>query len=218
MASDIEMDPIPFPSAAIFLDKDGTLVENLPYNVDPARMKLARGAGDALRQFQAAGYLLFVISNQSGVARGLFPEEALKGVRERLEQMLLSEGVKLDGFYYCPHFPEGKVGKYAVTCFCRKPSPGMLFQAVREHGLNRTASWMIGDILTDVECGRRAGCKTILLDNGNETEWLSGPFRRPDYTARDLAETAKIILGKAPFMPEIGGLQAELTSESDQTK
>jgi histidinol phosphatase-like enzyme len=96
----------------------------------------------------------------------------------------------LDGFYYCPHAPD-------AGCDCRKPAPGMLERAAREHGVDLRASWMIGDILDDVEAGRRAGCRTILLDNGNETEWRDGEQRCPDYVARDLAQAAAIIAAAA---------------------
>src|SRR5947209_6409951 len=99
---------------AAFLDKDGTLVENVPYNVDPARVRLAPGAAEALPRLHAAGFRLIVVSNQSGVARGLFAEEALAGVRERLRELLADLGVPLGGFHYCPHHPDGTVPRYAV--------------------------------------------------------------------------------------------------------
>src|SRR4051794_39180301 len=104
---------------AIFLDKDGTLIEDVPYNVDPGRIRLAEGAAEGLRSLHAAGFRLIVISNQSGVARGLFAEEALGGVRDRLRQLLADLGVPLDGFYYCPHHPDGAVSRYSMSCACR---------------------------------------------------------------------------------------------------
>jgi histidinol-phosphate phosphatase family protein len=179
---------------AVFLDKDGTLIEDVPYNIDPARIRLTAGAGDALRRLHAAGYRLIVVSNQSGVAHGYFAEEPLAGVEARLRELLASEGVPLDGFDYCPHHPKGSVARYAVACDCRKPAPGMLRRAIDTHGLDETACWFIGDILDDVEAGRRAGCRTILLDNGHETEWVMTPWREPHYRADDLAEAAEIIL------------------------
>jgi D-glycero-D-manno-heptose 1,7-bisphosphate phosphatase len=178
---------------AIFLDKDGTLIEDVPYNVDPGRIRLAEGAAEGLPLLHEAGFRLVVISNQSGVARGLFAEEALEGVRGRLRQLLSDLGVPLDGFYYCPHHPEGNVPRYAVTCKCRKPEPGMILAAAREHGISPEHSWFIGDILDDVEAGRRAGCRTALIDNGNETEWRRSPLRTPDLVAADLSEAARLI-------------------------
>jgi histidinol-phosphate phosphatase family protein len=179
---------------AIFLDKDGTLVEDVPYNVDPARVRLAPGAVEGLSVLHAAGYRLIVISNQSGVARGLFPESALEGVELRLRQLLDAAGVPLDGFYYCPHHPEGTLRDYAVSCACRKPEPGLILRAARERAIEPARSWFVGDILDDVEAGRRAGCRTVLIDNGNETTWKLGPMRRPHLVAADLAQAARLIL------------------------
>jgi histidinol-phosphate phosphatase family protein len=176
----------------VFLDKDGTLVEDVPYNVDPAQVRLTPNAHAGLRRLHAAGYLLVVISNQSGVARGLFAEDALRAFEQRLRELL--PHVPLAGFYYCPHHPDGVVKAYAVECDCRKPAPGLVLRASRELGIEPSRSWFVGDILNDVEAGRRAGCRAVLIDNGNETEWLRGPLREPDLTARDLDEAAGLIL------------------------
>ncbi|MBX6313276.1 MAG: HAD family hydrolase, partial [Isosphaeraceae bacterium] len=178
---------------AVFLDKDGTLIEDVPYNVDPDLIRLAPGAAEGLTRLWAAGYRLVVISNQAGVARGLFPEEALAAVEKRLRDLMAGLGVPLAGFYYCPHHPEGTVVGYAVACDCRKPAPGLILRAAREQGIDLTRSWFIGDILHDIEAGRRAGCRTILIDNGHETEWVLSPLRRPHRVAADLAEAARII-------------------------
>jgi histidinol-phosphate phosphatase family protein len=173
---------------AVFLDKDGTLVEDVPFNVDPARVRLGPGAAEGLAALHAGGFLLVVVSNQSGVAGGLFPESALTGVWARLGALLAP--VPLAGCYHCPHGP-------ADGCDCRKPEPGLLRRAAAELGIDLARSWMVGDILNDVEAGRRAGCRTVLIDNGNETEWAPGPDRRPHHTAPDLARAARVILGDA---------------------
>src|SRR5579875_2452690 len=141
---------------AVFLDKDGTIIENVPYNVDPALIRLAPGAEEGLERLHRAGYLLFVVSNQSGVARGYFPESALEGVAARLEELLAAFGVPLSGFAYCPHHPEALVEGYAVTCDCRKPEPGLILRMAAEHGIDLARSWMIGDILDDIQAGRAA--------------------------------------------------------------
>lgn len=178
---------------AIFLDKDGTLVENVPYNVNPDLIELTWMAGPALQLFQKMGYALIVISNQAGIAKGVFTESSLEPVRHRLGELLAQYGVSLGGFYYCPHSQEGIINSYAIDCTCRKPMPGMLCRAAWEHDIDLARSWMIGDILDDVEAGRRAGCSTVLIDNGNETEWKTGAYRTPHLTVPNLYAAAKKI-------------------------
>lgn len=173
---------------AVFIDKDGTLVENVPYNVDPARLLLARGAAEAIAAFAAHGFRIIVVSNQPGIALGKFSEKALASIEKRLRKLLPA----LDAFYYCPHGPRS-------GCGCRKPAPGLLERAAREHDIDLAASWMIGDILDDVEAGRRAGCRTVLLDNGNETEWQVTPERVPERIAHDLPEAAALVLDCLAF-------------------
>lgn len=185
---------------AIFLDKDGTLIDDAPWNVAPQRITLGRGAGPALRLLARLDFRLFVVTNQAGIAFGRFRETAMQDVSERLHALLRDEQLTLDGVYYCPHHPDGHVARYATDCHCRKPMPGMLLKAAHEHGIDLRASWMIGDILHDVEAGNRAGCRTILLDNGNETEWRLGPRRIPTRMAPDLYTAAVLIAshGDAP--------------------
>ena len=179
---------------AVFLDKDGTLIDDVAYNVDPVRITLARGAAEGLYLLVRRGYRIVVVSNQPGVALGIFPEHALGGVESRLRELLRDVGVPLSGFHYCPHLPGGRLPEYAVPCACRKPASGLLSRAAREHGLDLASSWMVGDILDDVEAGRGAGCRTVLIDNGNETEWDLTPGRRPDKVAADLFEAAALIV------------------------
>ncbi|AKD54000.1 D-glycero-alpha-D-manno-heptose-1,7-bisphosphate 7-phosphatase [Spirosoma radiotolerans] len=179
---------------AVFWDKDGTLIPDIPYNVDPARITLYPDAGDSLYRLKTAGYKLIIISNQSGVARGRFTENDLAGVWERLTRLLAPFGAEPDGFYYCPHDPNGSVQPYAGSCLCRKPEPGLLMKAAQEHRIDLSQSWMVGDILNDVEAGNRAGCRTILLDRGNETEWLMNAHRQPTTTAATLSEATEYML------------------------
>jgi histidinol-phosphate phosphatase family protein len=180
---------------AIFLDKDGTLLEDVPYNVEPRLMRLAPRAGEALGLL-APRYRLIVISNQSGVAHGYFDESALVGVERRLGELLAAYDVELSGFYYCPHHPQGQVTAYRVACDCRKPQPGLIKRVANERGIDLARSWMLGDILDDVEAGRLAGCRTVLIDNGGETEWKLSLQRRPDFTASDLYVAAEWILAQ----------------------
>lgn len=183
-------------SRAIFLDKDGTLIENEPYNVDPAKIRFYPDVRESLHMFAEARYLLVVVSNQPGVARGFFPEEALRKVEHALRRGLREMGVSLAGFYYCPHDPKGSVPQYSVECECRKPRPGLLVQAAQELDIELEKSWMMGDILNDVEAGNRAGCRTVLVDRGNETEWHYNELRRPDLMVRDMRDAAAKICGE----------------------
>ncbi len=186
---------------AAFLDKDGTLIEDVPYNVDPDQIRLAPGVGEGLAQLRAARFWLIVVSNQSGVARGLFSESALGGVEDRISELLAGFGVDLDGFYYCPHHPEGVEPRYAMTCECRKPAPGLILKAAREHAVDLDRSWFIGDILNDVEAAHRAGCRAALINNGNETEWERSPLRWPEFVAADFAAAARLIVAEAEAGP-----------------
>ncbi|HSH31187.1 MAG TPA: HAD family hydrolase [Candidatus Saccharimonadales bacterium] len=186
---------------AVFIDKDGTLIEDVPYNVRPELIRLLPGVGDGLRLLQADGYQLIIVSNQAGAAYGFFAETDLVVVVRRIQQLVARLGARLDDFYFCPHHPEGTVPTLATVCTCRKPSPGLIKRAAKQHQLDLTKCWMIGDILNDVEAGRRAGCRTVMVDNGNETEWHYGSLRQPDYQVNNFWQAAQLITGKAdPLM------------------
>lgn len=179
---------------AVFLDKDGTLIRNIPYNVNPDLISLMPNAAAGVKLLQDRGYVPIIVSNQSGVALGYFTEADLIGVTAKIRLLLGEEGITVHGFYYCPHFAEGIVQPYAYACNCRKPLPGMLLAAARHFTISLADSWMIGDILDDIEAGKKAGCHTILVNNGNETEWELTETRKPDYMTADLKEAADIIL------------------------
>lgn len=178
---------------AIFLDKDGTLIDDVRGNVSPELIRLTGNAGRALQLFQLLGYSLFVVTNQAGIARGYFTETSLASVHERLDELLAQYDVSLDGFYYCPHSPDGTIRRYASGCECRKPMPGLLERAAREHRIDLGQSWMIGDIPDQVEAGRRAGCNTVLIDSGNETGWVNEDPHAAHLVAPDLYAAAKAI-------------------------
>jgi HAD superfamily hydrolase (TIGR01662 family) len=169
---------------AVFLDKDGSLADELPCKRGPDRITLRNGADAALRLLSRLDYRLFVVTDRAGA-----PD--MEAVHDRLRDLLSRERLTLDGFYCCPHRPERGIG--ARDCHCRKPMPGLLLQAAHEHGIDLRASWMIGDILHDVEAGNRAGCRTVLLDKGSETEWRLGPRRIPTRMAPDLYAAAVLI-------------------------
>jgi D-glycero-D-manno-heptose 1,7-bisphosphate phosphatase len=186
---------------AVFLDKDGTLVEDEPMNVDTSRLRFYPDVFAALRLLQQAGFALVIVTNQGGVAHGRFSETDVREMRSYLERRLQDAGITLRGFYYCPHAPDGIIESYAIKCLCRKPQPGLLMQACGELRIDMSQSWMVGDILHDVEAGRWAGCRTILLNNGHETEWLLTESRWPDYIAETLLAAAQLIPRSAPHWP-----------------
>jgi D-glycero-D-manno-heptose 1,7-bisphosphate phosphatase len=196
--------------AAVFLDKDGTLVRDVPFDVDPDRIRLAPTAAAAVRLLHARGHPLIVITNQGGVALGRFPLSALDAVATRLAELLEGAGARLTGFYACPHHPDGHVAPFAEPCTCRKPQPGLLLRAATEHGLDLRASWMVGDILDDVEAGRRAGCRTALVDNGGETAWRRGPYRTPNLVGPDLLTVARQIAAHVPVQGALAPVQGAL--------
>lgn len=179
---------------ALFLDKDGTLVHDVPYNTDPAKVRFYPDVIPTLQRLQGAGYELVIVTNQSGIARGYCTEADVLWMLAVIETEFEENGLKLLDRYYCPHHPESTVPEYRAICSCRKPKPGMLTSAAAEHDIDLSASWMIGDILNDVEAGNRAGCNSILINNGNETEWKDGPYRRPTATVHAFHELLPVLL------------------------
>jgi D-glycero-D-manno-heptose 1,7-bisphosphate phosphatase len=150
---------------AVFLDRDGTLVEDVPYLHDPERLVLLPGVGE-LAALAGAGYALVVVTNQAGVARGLYDEAAVAAVPHRLGWVLAGAGVGLDAVLYCPHHPEGTVAAYARACRDRKPGPGMLEAAARRLGLDLAASFLIGNAPTDVGAAVAAGVTPLFVTTG----------------------------------------------------
>jgi len=179
---------------AVFLDKDGTLVDDIPYNVDPARITLLPGVGESLRRLQDAGFLLFVVSNQPGVALGRFPAAALTAVEARIDELLTGHGVVISAYAWCTHAPASVRSASTLACTCRKPRPGLILDTAGTHGVAPERSWMVGDILDDIEAGNRAGCRTILVDRGNETRWRAGKLRIPNAIVYQFADAAALIL------------------------
>jgi histidinol-phosphate phosphatase family protein len=170
----------PTGARAVFVDKDGTLVRDVTFNVDPDRIVLLPGVAGGMRVLHDAGYRLVVVSNQPGVAMGLFPAEALSRVEAKLSELLAEVGVAVEGFFWCTHGARRRGGGTLAACACRKPKPGLLQQAAKRCGLDLSRSWMLGDILDDIEAGHRAGCRAILVDRGGETMWEGGPHRVPE--------------------------------------
>jgi D-glycero-D-manno-heptose 1,7-bisphosphate phosphatase len=149
----------------LFLDRDGTLCVLVPYLKDPARVKLLPGAGTALARAHAAGWRLVIITNQSGIARGLMTSEDVDAVHAAIDRLLAAHGVAVAGYFICPHHPD-----LTGPCACRKPAPGLLEKAARTLGLDLERSALVGDTVADVQAGAAAGCQTFLVRTGYGSE------------------------------------------------
>ena len=145
---------------------DGVLIEDSHYLGDVSRVRLVPGAAEAVALLNRAGWVVVIVTNQSGVARGLFTEADVAAVHAHLAELLHGYGARIDVFHHCPHHPEAEVAEYRALCACRKPQAGMLLRAAEELGIDRAASWMIGDRVSDLEAGAAAGCWTALVRTG----------------------------------------------------
>jgi D-glycero-D-manno-heptose 1,7-bisphosphate phosphatase len=152
---------------AVFLDRDGVLIEDVHYLSNTDQVRLIPGAAWAVKCLNYVGIPVVVVTNQSGVARGLFPEQRINSVHIRLDQLLAENGAFVHRYFYCPHHPTAGVGTYRIKCECRKPLPGMFYQSATELNLALQHSWMIGDKLSDLEAGSCVGCRTILVQTGH---------------------------------------------------
>ena len=171
---------------ALFLDRDGTIIEDRGYMHDPDLVQLLPGAAEALREFGSEGWALVVVSNQSGVGRGLITPAEMDAVHARFLDMMQREQAPINASYLCVHAPD-------ETCHCRKPSAFHLEQAAREHGLDLSKSWMIGDRGSDILCGKNAGCRTIWLSNS----LFPVPEGVADFVAQDWGEVRAIVANNA---------------------
>lgn len=154
------------PHPAVFLDRDGTLIEEVGYLDRIERVELFSWTVEALRLLRRAGYRLFVITNQAGIARGYFDEALVERVHAHLNERFTAAGAPIDQFYYCPHHPEATLPAYRAACECRKPQPGMVQRAAREHDLDLAASFVVGDRWLDVATANAAGARGVLVRTG----------------------------------------------------
>lgn len=177
---------------ALFIDRDGTLVLPRHYLPSCPDLRIYHGLGTGLRRLQNAGWLLVIITNQSGVARGYLSEADLDGMHVDLAGRLDAVGVRINGIYTCPHHPEGVVPRYSLACQCRKPKPGLLLRAAEDLDIDLVQSWFVGDMLDDVEAGNRAGCRTVLVDLGSE-EPPASQIRTPTAVARNTRHALSIV-------------------------
>lgn len=174
----------------MFFDRDGTLIEERHYLSEPAQVALIPGAAEAVRMAAEAGYLAVVITNQSGVGRGMFPLEAVEAVHRRMTELLAEEGARLDGIYVCPHAPED-------DCRCRKPRTGLVELAARELGIDLRRSWMIGDKAADLELAVNAGMRGVLVMTGYGESIALGEAGGGWLTVPDARAAVRQILGLA---------------------
>ncbi|HUL31790.1 MAG TPA: HAD family hydrolase [Thermodesulfobacteriota bacterium] len=186
----------------VFLDRDGTINEEVGYVNHIGRFQLLPHAGQAIQLLNQQEWKAVVITNQSGVARGYFPESLVHQVHQKMRDLLKKDGAHLDGVYYCPHHPDIGMPPYRQKCRCRKPATGLIEEAVKELDLDTSQSFMIGDRGADIEFGRRVGAKTILVLTGygkGEWEYFGGQWEvKPDYVAEDLFEAVQWILHREP--------------------
>jgi D-glycero-D-manno-heptose 1,7-bisphosphate phosphatase len=175
---------------AVFLDRDGTINEEVDYLDDPDRLRLIPGAAEAIRLLNHASMLVIVVSNQAGVGRGYFSTVTVEAIHQQLAKQLAIHGACVDANYYCPHHPnEG--------CECRKPKAGMLLQASRKHGIDMRRAFIVGDKVSDLDAGRRVGCRTVLVLTGygeQAREDLVYSIFQPDYISSNLCDAVKWIL------------------------
>ncbi|MDD3118389.1 MAG: HAD family hydrolase [Victivallales bacterium] len=188
---------------ACFLDRDGVVIVEKDYLRDVSQVELETGAAEAIRQLKQHGYLVIVVSNQSGVARGYFSEEDVRAVNARIDALLAAEGTAVDDWFFCPHHPQGKIPAYTRQCDCRKPGTGMLLQAAQKHHIDLSASFMIGDKLSDVATGRAAGCAAAVLVRTGHGGTAELPTEDVP-TAADIRAAVALLLA-APFRKKCRG-------------
>jgi D-glycero-D-manno-heptose 1,7-bisphosphate phosphatase len=178
---------------AVFLDRDGTInvEKNYLYRIED--FQFIAGVPEAIKKLNQAGYLVLVVTNQSGVARGYFSLEDVDSLHQHLAQRLAATGAHVDGFYVCPHHPTAGQGELRSVCSCRKGAPGMLLQAAREHGIDLARSYMIGDKEADIEAGEKAGCSSLLVLTGYGNETAHGISSTRAKRFADLKQAADYI-------------------------
>lgn len=191
---------------AVFLDRDGVITE-LVYHQEQGiidspftekQLKVFPWVGEAIKKLGKKGYKVIVVSNQPGIAKGHLSHATFEAIRERMKKKLAKDGASLDGEYYCFHHPEAVIKNLKIDCDCRKPKPGLLLQASREHDIDLSQSWMVGDGLTDVKAGKNAGCSTILLSKMKcqLCQLMEEENAKPDIIASNLLEAVSRILNR----------------------
>lgn len=185
---------------AVFMDRDGTLSEEVGYVNHPSRFRLFPYAASAIKHLNDSGWLAIVITNQAGVARGYFSEDMIQTIHAAMRQELENSGARLDAVYYCAHHPTVGEPPYRFDCDCRKPKPGLISRAAKEFDIDLEGSWMVGDRYGDVELARNAGVNSAFVLSGyGRGEWehqRAGWIEKPDLVAKDLLEAVKAIVSR----------------------
>lgn len=178
---------------AVFLDRDGTIIRQVELPHKPSQIVLLPGAARAIAGLKQGGYFLAIVSNQPVVARGILTPEGVIELNDILMERLAKKSARIDAFYFCPHHPKADIKKYRKVCACRKPKPGMILKAAKEHKIDLKRSFLVGDTTQDVLTGRNAGVRTILVrtGHGGKDPWQYDA--KPDFVARDLAAAARVI-------------------------
>lgn len=184
---------------AVFLDRDGTIIEEQGYLSDLALIRPFEGAADAIRRLREAGFAIVIVTNQAGVARGFFDEAFVRSAHAHLDAMLRASGAIVDAYYYCPHHPQGVVPSYAKACDCRKPAPGMVLAASRDLELDVSRSFVVGDKWLDVALAQQAGATGVLVRTGYGAgvETDPPPGVEPAAVVDTLLDAADWILARA---------------------
>jgi D-glycero-D-manno-heptose 1,7-bisphosphate phosphatase len=188
---------------AIFLDRDGTLNRDVPYAHRIEDLQLLDNVTAGLARMAAMGFELVIVTNQSGIARGYYSEDDMHAFHHALCERLASERIGIAGIYYCPFHPSEGIGPYRRASPLRKPRPGMILQAAARHDLDLSASFTIGDNESDILAGQAAGCRTILVRDGNDAAPNAELQARPDFVAADLIEAARFIEQTRPPASEV---------------
>lgn len=183
---------------AIFINKDGTLIKDVPNNVNLKFISINEGVIEGLKSLQAKGFYLILTTSQEGIAHGNMKEPALYGAINRVEELLKFKGVYLDGFMLCSHHPNGKIRKHSLDCDCRPPKPGLLLNAVKKYNVDLKSSWILSNRLYDIEAGNLAGCQSILIQNDVTTtiDTEISEVRKPISVLKDINKAAEFILAQ----------------------
>lgn len=189
--------------AAVFLDRDGTINVEKNYLIDPEEFEFIPGVPEALKGLQDVGFLLVVVTNQSGIARGYFSPEQVAKLHKHMCDLLGGYGVFISGIYVCPHHPTSGVGEYRRDCDCRKGKPGMLLQAAEDLDIDLRQSYMVGDKAADISAGAAAGCRCLLVKTGHGLKWMESAECQGVRAVTDLPEAAEIILSNGPMWATI---------------